>query len=315
LRVPSADPNSQGQYASTIHFEGKYSVAPLTPFILQIESPSLSSHVPVHGNLFDHWLQVRPIDVKVGLQLKDSDDAVVPLERMLKGDTKKTIKIVLYHPTSQSTEEVWLEPSSTDPLMFVGKIGSELVAAGDYSMKASFEGQYDKENFRLALNPEGERVEFHRADGILESPQFYYLLMFILIFIAMWFAWQEVWKRTNLAKGYLLFIPPGQEMKPFAVLDLSEQRRRKVVYNQESLHAQSWLLSNLVSVVVDSPRFFGDMQKITMTEKIDVEEVPLENTVEKESEKTTLFTTSVKYQIQYSAERPPHVDKVDYPIH
>lgn len=305
-QIPSADPSLSGQYVSTIHLEDKYTVEPVTPFVLQIESPTFSSHVPVHGNLFNNLLEVRPIDIKVRLKLRGSDDHD---DQVLLGDPKQTIKAVLYFPSSQSTEVIWLEPSSTDPLIFVGK-NKNIVSSGDYSMKVSFEGQYDAKKFRLAQNPAGDRTEFHRADGLLETPQFYYLLAFILAIIAIWFAWQEVWKRTNLAKGYLLFIPPGLEMKPFAVLELGEQKRRKVIYDKEALIAKSWLLSNLKFITVDNPNLFGGAQKINISEEVAGTEIPVEIPVDKDSNKI-LLTTSAAYKIMYSVEHSQDIDKID----
>lgn len=307
LRAPFADPNLQGQYIQNLHFEGKYTVAPITPFALQLETPTSSSHVSVHGNLFDHWLKPRPIDVKVRLQLRSSNDNLDSLDQILRSDPSKTIKIILYYPASQSTEEAWLEPSATDPLLFVGKVGGDVVSPGSYSLKTSFEGKYDSEKYRLALNPAGERVEFKRGDGLFEAPLFYYFLLFFLAIIGLWFAWQEIWKRTNIAKGYLLFIPPGQDMKPFVVLELTEQNRRRVVYDQETLRAKSWLLSNLVSITTDSSKLIGGKQKFILVEKkVDKEEIK-EMLVEKEIENITLVTTSVEYKIQYST-FPPQSD-------
>lgn len=300
MQIPSANPDLSDQYTNIIS-EGIYSVAPLTPFVIQIESPTPSDHVSVHGNLFDHWLNVKPIEVRVRLQLKDTDDPVTSSSQMLKGDPKKAVEVILYHPSSGGEEKVWLEPSSTDPLLFVGNVGNKLISTGEYSIKASFVGQYDAEKYYPLQNPTGERLEFRRIDGPFESPFVYYLLMSILAFVVAFLAGLEVYKRTNTATGYLLFVPPGKDMKPFTVLDLSEQKKRKVFYSKAMLQKHHWLLSNLESITVNSPSLIGNTQQVIIAEA----NVEKDLNIDERSENAILMTSTKQYQIVYSKKRPP----------
>ncbi len=294
LKVPHVN-GKTGDFL--ISYDGEYTVAARTPFKLELLSPSADSRVPIHGNPFDHWMMVRPFKVVVRLQPADIGEDGVDLKQAILGNRESAIKIVLLSP-DQEVEEAWLTPSPTDPLQYIGQLGEKIYRPGKYSMSIEFVGEYDKSKF-LLIDSDNSRIEFRRQDSVFEYPQFYQTLGALLLTIFFCLVIYYIIIKTNQTAGYLLFIPPGEGMLPFHVLDLSEKKRRYVRYRDNELKDQNFLLSNLTSVSAYTPLFSSSRQMIEIDGDHAFE-------VYKNSDEDILLKkpTNAGYRIRYSPKNP-----------
>ncbi len=306
LNMPSADPGLQETHVSSIHYEGGYSVSSRMPFNMKIDYPSTSGGVPVHGQLFNkYFLDLRPVEVKVSLQMEtpEGDEAIQPaVGDVLSGNEEQAIHAVLYDSSNNVTDEIWLQPSPTDPFVFTGAFNNEkFPSGGDYSLMVSFDpAAYNNRDFLYLSKPNLERVEFVRRDGILDAPITYLIILIILMASAA----LGVFLITDWPEGYLIFRPPHSGERAFAVLELGQVKwRRRVRFSREVLRKKSFLLSNLDSVEVYTPLPFVKRQEITIVET--AKDQPLESVVGKRSENPIkIGTTSVNYEIHFSTNPP-----------
>lgn len=241
--------------------EGKYTVYQVEPFILQIESPSSGQVIPIHGHLFDRFMKVLPVEVRVRVKWRDEGEKVLNLEDAL-GDATLVKAIISYEDSSGKHEqERILYRSSSDPLLYRGEINNLPSLKGAYFLKVSLEGQYNQENFRYVEDLNSSKIEFIREDGLYQQPRFYIFsfIGFVFMIIILSFIYQH----TNNVSGFLVFTSPVDNISPFEVIDLRKYYRRKIKISRDELIGRCRLLKDIELIEVKRNGFFwGDTQSI-----------------------------------------------------
>lgn len=190
---------SDPEFVVVEHHEGRYSTKEVEPFTLKILAPKDGAQLPLHSSLIPDGLKVRPIDYDV--QVVDRQGQPIPYPTVLLGDPSTALQAQLTISGQPKPTNIAFTVDPDDPSILHGQTfdphaKEEHIFSVDVDVS-----KYDHNRYIPYGLP--VQVSFTRGDSLLQNPQFYRALGWLLGLIVLALLVMVILCRRNALRGEL----------------------------------------------------------------------------------------------------------------